>query len=182
MCREVAEDGEWTAEHGGHHGEHLLHPAREDLRGPRGGQRHRARLPGPGQPRPLARRAPHPRPQARVAGGERAHHAVRRQGHLQVRGAARRVEPAQDGAQGPRAPVHAHRRDPVPGGGALAGRPVVLQQRGERVRGEPRARHPRLPRGHHPPPLPHPRHGRLLEHAHAPECNQRCVCRREGVR
>ena len=94
----MAQDSERSAEHSGHHRQYRLHQTGEDLRGSRGRLRHRARVPGPGQPRHLASRASDQGSQARVPGGERADHSVRGQGHLQVGGPEGCMEQTQDGS------------------------------------------------------------------------------------
>ena len=104
----MAQNREWSAQHSGHHRQYRLHQTGEDLRGTRGGQRHCARLPGRGQPRHLAGGAPHPGPQAGVAGGERANHTVRGEGHLQVWRAEGCVEQTQDGSQRTRSEIDSH--------------------------------------------------------------------------
>ena len=66
-----------------------------------------------------------------------------------------------------RPPLHPDRRDPVPGGGPLPRRPVVLQRRERRLRGQSRARHLRLPDWRPETQVHHPGNGRCLEHAAA---------------
>ena len=110
LCREMAQDCQWVAEHGRNHRQHRLHQERKDLCWSCGGQCHRWALigqyylnrlligqdyiitvfwlvnccsvgiPGPGQSWDMESGASDKGSQARVIGGEREDHSVWGQG------------------------------------------------------------------------------------------------------